>query len=349
MVEGHRDHAAVGEEAGALKRVLALAFPFPPLRRPLTETLAFHPVGTLWRDGGTTKRPDPMPPALPTLAALSLALLLAWPAAASPDSAKSEASKPEAAPSLGADTLKPGQPAFKPYLGESAPDPVQFLPAPPGSRSTLENADRAAFNTTRALKGSARWNLAANDVAEGAAAVLENFACVLGTRIDQARVPATIALLERARLDLARATRLPKVHYRRLRPFVGNEAPICVQRSQALADSFSYPSGHATQGWAYALIVAALVPEKAAAILARGRAYGESRVVCGVHWLSDVVAGRTNGSAVFSALVGDATFRADMDKARAELRSVMSATPVAPDQALCTREADALREPALEF
>ena len=83
---------------------------------------------------------------------------------------------------------------------------------------------------------------------------------------------------------------------------IGNEAPICVQRSQALADSFSYPSGHATQGWAYALILASLVPEKATPILARGRAYGESRIVCGVHWLSDVAAGRLTGTAVFAAL-----------------------------------------------
>lgn len=290
-----------------------------------------------------TKQPDPMPPALPpalpTLAALTLSALLACPAAAAPESA----------PSLGADTLKPGRPAFKSYLADRAPDPVLYLPPPPAGRSTLENADRAAFDATRALKGSARWNLAADDVAEGAAAVLDNFACVLGTRIDQARVPALIALLERARLDLARATRLPKVHYRRLRPFVGNDAPICVQRTQALADSFSYPSGHATQGWAYALIVAALVPEKAAAILARGQAYAESRVVCGVHWLSDVAAGRTNGSAVFAALMGDAAFRADMDTARAELRNALSGAAAAPDRAACARETDALRQPALEF
>jgi acid phosphatase (class A) len=172
---------------------------------------------------------------------------------------------------------------------------------------------------------------------------------VLGTRIDQARVPAVIGLLERARLDLARATRGPKIHYRRLRPFVGNEAPICVQRTQALADSFSYPSGHATQGWAYALILAALVPEKATPILARGRAYGESRIVCGVHWLSDVVAGRLTGSTVFAALMGDPAFRADLEKARTELHAALAGAGTAPDQAVCTRETEALREPPLDF
>ncbi|GJE49525.1 hypothetical protein GOFOIKOB_2562 [Methylobacterium tardum] len=257
---------------------------------------------------------------------------------------------PGVAPSLGSDTLKPGKPAAKPYLADTAlPDALKILPAPPAHDAPLDKADRAAFSSTRALKGSPRWEIASNDVAEGAAAVLENFACVLGTRIDQTRVPAVINLLERARLDLARATRGPKVHYRRLRPFVGNEAPICVQRSQALADSFSYPSGHATQGWAYALILAALVPEKATPILVRGRAYGESRIVCGVHWLSDVVAGRLTGTAVFAALMGDPTFRADLEKARAELRAALAGAGTAPDQATCTREADALREPPLEF
>ncbi|GJE12025.1 MULTISPECIES: acid phosphatase [Methylobacterium] len=285
------------------------------------------------------------------LASTVLTLLLAAPVAAHAEDMPHPA-PPAApsAPSLGTDTLKPGKPAVKPYLAETAtPDAVQILPSPPAHDAPLDKADRAAFASTRVLRGTPRWEIAANDVAEGASAVLENFACVLGTRIDQARVPAVIHLLERTRLDLARATRGPKVHYRRLRPFVGNEAPICVQRSQALADSFSYPSGHATQGWAYALILAALVPEKATPILVRGRAYGESRIVCGVHWLSDVVAGRLTGTSVFAALMGDPTFRADLEKARGELRAALAGAGTAPDQAACTREADALREPPLEF
>jgi acid phosphatase (class A) len=281
---------------------------------------------------------------LPTALSLTAALLASVPTGVAAQNA------PTSAPSLSADPLKPAKPALKPYLSDEAgPDPLRILPPPPAHHSPLDNADHAAFTVTRSLKGTPRWNLAARDVAEGSAAVLENLACVLGSRIDTGRVPATLNLLDRARLDLARATRIPKVHYRRLRPFVGNESPICVQRTQALTDSFSYPSGHATQGWAYALIMASLVPEKATAILGRGRAYGESRVICGVHWLSDIAAGRTNGSSVFATLIGDAAFRADLDKARIEMRAALAEGGAAPDKTLCAQEAEALREPPLEY
>lgn len=287
---------------------------------------------------------------LPLLAVLLLIGLAVLPAHAEKP-LRAPAQPPEnAAPSVGADTIRPDKPAHKPYLSDAlAPDTVQILAPPPPSHSTLEAADRTAFNATRALKGSSRWELAASDVAEGASAILDTFACVLGTRIDRTRVPAVINLLERARLDIARATRGPKLHYRRLRPFVGNDAQICVQRTQALADSFSYPSGHASQGWAYALIMAALVPEKATPILARGRAYGDSRVICGVHWLSDVSAGRMSGSATVAALLGDAGFRTDLEKARSEMGTVLSGLGNPPEPAVCTRESNALREPAVEF
>jgi acid phosphatase (class A) len=289
--------------------------------------------------------------ALPALAALGPAPAQAQAQPLAQAMQPKPAAPPEtAAPSVGADTLKPGKPAVKPYLDEAvAPDMVQILAPPPASHSALDNADKAAFNGTRALRGGARWDLAASDVAEGAAAILDTYACVLGTRIDQARVPAVINLFDRARLDIARATRGPKLHYRRLRPFVGNDAPICVQRTQQLADSFSYPSGHATQGWTYALMMAALVPDKATPILARGRAYGESRIICGVHWLTDVSAGRTNGSAIFAALMGDAGFRGDMDKARAELARVLDGNGAPPNANLCTRETNALKEPGLQY
>src|SRR4051794_7875731 len=135
-----------------------------------------------------------MPRLFPTLALLAHAALWAGPAGAAP-AAQDQGGSPggmenagteKAPPSVGADTVKPGKPAHKPYLADAMiPDTTLILPPPPPSHSAAEAADRVAYNNTRALKGTPRWDLATADVAEGASAILDNFACVLGTRLDQ--------------------------------------------------------------------------------------------------------------------------------------------------------------------
>ncbi|GJE25472.1 acid phosphatase [Methylobacterium organophilum] len=276
---------------------------------------------------------------MPRLSTFLAALLTAIPMVAS-------AAPETAAPSVGADRLKAGKPA--PYLDDTkTPDILAILPPPPAGHSAAEAADRAAFNATRAYNGTERWALATADVADGASAILSDFSCVLGQRIDQARFPDLMNLLERVRVDIARSTRSTKRHYRRLRPFIGNDSPICVVRSPELADSFSYPSGHSTQGWAYALIMAQLVPEKATQFMVRGRVYGESRVVCGVHWMSDVEAARMAASALVAALQGNADFRRDLERARADLTKALASAGEKPDPAICSREDAAARTPLL--
>ncbi|WP_019906306.1 phosphatase PAP2 family protein [Methylobacterium sp. 77] len=305
---------------------------------------------------------SPLLPALASLAFTSAALTStaltsvalttspAWAQAPAPNAVEKKAAdqKPRSAPAVATTSLTPGVAARAPYLSDAtAPDTVAILPPPPRGQSAAETADKTAFSATRALKGSPRWELATADVADGPSAILDDFACVLGRKIDQSRSPALMTLLERTRLDISRATRSLKEHYRRLRPFVGNEAEICVARTRELGDAYSFPSSHATQGWAYASILAALVPEKATQFFVRGKAYGENRIVCGVHWASDVEAGRTTASVVVSSLQGDAGYRADFDRARVELAKNLSQEGSPPDQAICARETSALREPIL--
>jgi acid phosphatase (class A) len=94
-----------------------------------------------------------------------------------------------------------------------------------------------------------------------------------------------------------------------------------------------------------ALILAELAPDRAADILARGRAFGESRLICGSHSLSAVEAGWMAGAAATAALHAQPAFRQDLEAARAELLKARAAAP-APDPALCRAEAAALAERA---
>jgi acid phosphatase (class A) len=88
----------------------------------------------------------------------------------------------------------------------------------------------------------------------------------------------------------------------------------------------SYPSGHAMTGWAWALVVSEIAPARADGLLAAGKAVGDSRVICGVHFQSDIEAGRTLSSAMVARLHADPAFEADLAKARAELARAPAAS-----------------------
>ena len=102
----------------------------------------------------------------------------------------------------------------------------------------------------------------------------------------------------------------------------------------------SYPSGHTALGWAWALVLTEIVPDRADAILARGRAFGESRVVCNVHWHSDVLEGRFMGAAAVARLHADPEFRSELEAAKAEYEAVR-AKGLRPSRD-CKAEAEAL-------
>jgi acid phosphatase (class A) len=111
-----------------------------------------------------------------------------------------------------------------------------------------------------------------------------------------------------------------------VRPFVVTTTPTCTPGDEAfLRHDGSYPSGHTTIGWGWALILAEAAPDRQDEILARGRAFGQSRVVCNAHWLSDTDEGRVMASATVAALHDAPEFRADMEAARTEIGAARSA------------------------
>ena len=223
----------------------------------------------------------------------------------------------------------------------SAPDMVRVLPAPPAPGSPEQSQDDRAFRVTRSLQGSPRWSLAQQDNKGAPDDALHDFACALGVSLDQGSAPTLHALLGRIMIDARPFIDPAKDHYARPRPYLRLKGNICVPRTDSLARSGSYPSGHSTASWAWGLILADLAPDRATEILSRARAYSESRVVCGVHYPSDIANGRLNGSALFAALEANPEFRADLEKARAEVNAARAAGGSPPDPAVCKVEAEA--------
>ena len=99
-------------------------------------------------------------------------------------------------------------------------------------------------------------------------------------------------------------------------------APSCTPDEEpALRKDGSYPSGHSAISWGWALILAEAAPDRVDAILARGRAFGQSRVECNAHWLSDTEEGWLMASGVIARLHDNADFRADLAAARTEIEA----------------------------
>jgi acid phosphatase (class A) len=154
-------------------------------------------------------------------------------------------------------------------------------------------------------------------------------------------------VIARTTADAGAAAQRAKEVYQRTRPYLSNPGNICIERSDSLSKSFDYPSGHASLGWVAGLVIAQLAPDRVTPVLARGRAFGESRVVCGVHNLSAIEAGRTNGASVFAALQASPEFQAAMVTAKAEVAAAR-ASGKTPDAAVCAKEVE-LTKPLAVF
>ncbi|HEY2068444.1 MAG TPA: phosphatase PAP2 family protein [Rhizomicrobium sp.] len=230
-----------------------------------------------------------------------------------------------------------------PYLAPAnEPDASHFLPAFPAPGTKAAAGEMAVYESTRKYETSsdaalkARWALATADDNYKTPAMLSDFGCALGTVVTPETVPHLATIYDRVQKDIEAVSGSAKKSFNRTRPDIGNMEDTCVDRT-IIGTGGSYPSGHTTRGWLFALILTEIAPDRSTQILARGRAYGESRVVCGAHWPSDIGAGRTTASAVFAALQSDPAFRADLEAARSELAAAR-AHPTAPDAQRCMVE-----------
>ena len=193
-------------------------------------------------------------------------------------------------------------------------DGLGLLAGPPAAGSPQQAGDVA---TSKGPWSAARIAQAA---ADDALDPWKAFAPILGADFTAANYPETTRLFDQILAVAGPAIGATKARWQRPRPFIANPAhPTCITPTDALRASGAYPSGHAALGWAWGLALAEIAPDKADALLARGFQYGESRVVCGLHWQSDVNDGRALAAATLARMHADPGTRALIDAARAEM------------------------------
>jgi hypothetical protein len=201
-----------------------------------------------------------------------------------------------------------------PLLSAADIDPVLVLPPPPVAGSAQAKAELAELHAAEDARSTDDEADARRDGDTKNATI---FAEVLGSRFDLAKLPATSALLTLVRESEKATVDLGKTEFRRPRPYaIDPLLKSCKRNEDPLS---SYPSGHTSMAYSMGEVLAGLVPEKAGPLLARAQRYGQSRIVCGQHFRSDVSAGQMLGLLIAERLMAKPAFQAGFVLARAEL------------------------------
>ena len=208
------------------------------------------------------------------------------------------------------------------YLSrEEIPNSLTLIPPPPEEGSVTFALDQEYAKKAVESKDTARFVQATTDAELYFPAAVKSFESTVGIEISETKTPKLYVLMRRVLTDVALATSAAKNHYKRPRPFMVNNTPICTPEVEALLrKDGSYPSGHTAIGWAWALVFCEIFPTKTDAILQRGYAFGESRVICNVHWHSDVEMGRIVGAAAVAKLHANPAFQSDLAAAKEEVK-----------------------------
>ncbi len=194
----------------------------------------------------------------------------------------------------------------------------RILPPPPRVGSRRNRAELDDLLHIQARRTASEVDLARRDVVRSAL----RFAAALGdpSELNAEQLPRTLALFDHVESDEIAVLAPAKHAFARPRPFTVEPrlAPVT-----APPTSPSYPSGHSTWAYTTALVLADMVPERRAQLLARADQYAHNRMVAGEHYPSDVEAGKLAGTALAAMLFTCPAFAREEASARKELRRVL--------------------------
>ena len=221
-----------------------------------------------------------------------------------------------------------------PYIDAAEmPNLIKCLPAPPDTLSPDFNYDLTQYIWGKQQRNDPeRAAIARRDAVSKYINVLAEFSIPFGLTITPTETPEIWKLLETSLVTVNQMSKAAKNYYDRPRPFVRfHEHMLTYQaeedeEKQALEGS--YPSGHTLRSWTAALLLSEIAPSRADTILARGYMCGESRVIVGAHWRSDVDAGRLAASVAYARLHNSARFQEQLKKAKEEFRRLTDPTAI---------------------
>lgn len=224
---------------------------------------------------------------------------------------------------------------------DDMPNAVIWLPAPPDTTSTkfVYDITQYMWGKTQRLD-SIRAQQAIDNAVEEIDQMAEQFSVPFGMEITKEKTPAIFKVLYRGVLTTRLCATKPKTEYQRMRPYTRfNETTLLPEGEERLRLNGSYPSGHTVRGWAMALLLCEINPAAQDDLLKLGYEWGQSRVIAGYHWQSDVDASRLVAAAGYARLHTNEEFLADIAAARQEFAQLKGGQASVPS-AMTTTSTD---------
>lgn len=213
--------------------------------------------------------------------------------------------------------------AASPYFDAKTLDLSRVLPPPPTNDSATTRAEIVLMLKVQQERTPEEAALARADASYS----VFRFADALGSpeAFNAKSLPKTNSLFRKVTYEEGAVVQAGKRGFKRPRPFILEPRiePIVKKPTND-----SYPSGHAMWSRVVGLLLADMLPEYSDKIMARADDFAFHRVVAGVHYPSDVDAGKHAGTALAAFLFASPDFQADYAEATRELRTALKLPPL---------------------
>ncbi len=205
-----------------------------------------------------------------------------------------------------------------PFITAKDLDLVHLLPQPPANDSAQTRRELGEVLTLQVTRTPAMEERSIADAVEDIWRFREVLPLSMQAKFNKEALPKLAAFFERVKASEGAVVDPAKDYWKRPRP---HQLSDLVKPCVKLSASGAYPSGHATAGYLMATVLAEMIPEKRVEIFDRASEYAENRVIGGIHFRSDIVAGRTAGSLITAALIQKNDYKTEFANAKTELRA----------------------------
>ena len=205
----------------------------------------------------------------------------------------------------------------KPFTDAKEINLATLLKPPPANDSVQTREELGEVLTLQVTRTKAMEERAIADAQED----VWRFADVINSpNFTKEKLPKFTAFFDRVTETEGAVVDPAKDVWKRPRPHLYSDL---VKPVVPLSKSGAYPSGHATVGTLMGIVLSNMLPEKRAEIMARAWEYGHNRLVGGIHFASDIEAGRISAAVIAQTIGTHEDYKQEFEAAKAELRAAL--------------------------